>query len=410
MASINEVDMLKLLKKLLVLVAVALSFACNTDTKLVYPSEDVINRVTDFYLLSDNETFMILSSDMNRRYDFGRLVMMKISENAEGKKSIKFVDSVLVPAIAGKMAVDDNETTVYVTTRDDHGLVRVSIEGEPGDYRLDYNDDTDGNVPKVLGTKKEPYAVVWREEDSVLLVTHLLNGELSIVDGKKWKVIQDTKLKYGVTDILFDDFSGYYMTSHRSSGNITLIDLHQGLENEFVVSTKEVSLGLPTKGYDIRSLKKSRDENLFYAAFQNLPDDDNDYEEDTAPQLVTFSLENKKANVINTFPLNGDLGEISVFPYTTGSEEENSAFESELIFIANPSENRIWIYDPARNQVIREISYGKDDECEPYQVYSKALTETSGYLFVSCFSHDLVYVYEVDLSNDDLVTEIGALK
>ncbi|MBO4440918.1 hypothetical protein J5834_02275 [bacterium] len=402
--------MLKLLKKLFVLLAVLMLFSCNTDTKLVYPSEDVINRVTDFYLLSDNETFLILSSDMNRRYDFGRLVMMKIAENEEGGKSIKFVDSVLVPAIAGKMAVNESETTVYVTTRDDHGLVRVSIKGEPGEYRLAYDDDTDGNIPKILETKKEPYAVIWREEDSILLVTHLLNGELSIVDGKKWEVIQDTKLKYGVTDILFDDASGYYMTSHRSSGNITLIDLHRGLENEYVVSTKEISLGLPTKGFDIRSLKKSRDENVFYAAFQNIPDEDNDYEEDTAPQLVTFSLENKKTNIINTFPLNGDLGEISVFPYTTGSEEEDTLFEGELIFIANPSENRVRVYDPARNQVLREISYGKDDECEPYQLYSKALGETSGYLFVSCFSHDLVYVYEVDLSNESLLTEIGALK
>jgi len=403
--------MLKLLKKIFVFVLVSLLFSCNTDTKLVYPSEDVINRVTDFYLLSDNETFLILSSDMNRRYDFGRLVMMKIAENEDGKKSIKFVDSVLVPAIAGKMAVDDNETTVYVTTRDDHGLVRVSIKGEPGEYRLDYDDDTDGNVPKVLGTKKEPYAVTWREEDSVLLVTHLLNGELSIVDGEKWEVIQNAKLKYGVTDILFDDVSGYYMTSHRSSGNITLIDIHRGLDNdEFSITTREVSLGLPTKGYDIRSLKKSRNENVFYAAFQNLPDEDDDYEEDTAPQLVTFSLENKKASVINNFPLNGDLGEISVFPYKTGSEDEETLFESELIFIANPSENRIWIYDPARNQVLKEMSYGNDDECEPYQVYSKALNETSGYLFVSCFSHDLVYVYEIDLLNDSLITEIGALK
>lgn len=402
--------MLKLLKKLFVLLAVLMLFSCNTDTKLVYPSEDVINRVTDFYLLSDNETFLILSSDMNRRYDFGRLVMMKIAENEEGGKSIKFVDSVLVPAIAGKMAVNESETTVYVTTRDDHGLVRVSIKGEPGEYRLAYDDDTDGNIPKILETKKEPYAVIWREEDSILLVTHLLNGELSIVDGKKWEVIQDTKLKYGVTDILFDDATGYYMTSHRSSGNITLIDLHRGLENEYVVSTKEISLGLPTKGFDIRSLKKSRDENVFYAAFQNIPDEDNDYEEDTAPQLVTFSLENKKTNIINTFPLNGDLGEISVFPYTTGSEEEDTLFESELIFIANPSENRVRVYDPARNQVLKEISYGKDDECEPYQLYSKALGETSGYLFVSCFSHDLVYVYEVDLSNESLLTEIGALK
>lgn len=403
--------MLKLLKKIFVFVLVSLLFSCNTDTKLVYPSEDVINRVTDFYLLSDNETFLILSSDMNRRYDFGRLVMMKIAENEDGKKSIKFVDSVLVPAIAGKMAVDDNETTVYVTTRDDHGLVRVSIKGEPGEYRLDYDDDTDGNVPKVLGTKKEPYAVIWREEDSVLLVTHLLNGELSIVDGEKWEVIQNAKLKYGVTDILFDDVSGYYMTSHRSSGNITLIDIHRGLDNdEFSITTREVSLGLPTKGYDIRSLKKSRNENVFYAAFQNLPDEDDDYEEDTAPQLVTFSLENKKAIVINNFPLNGDLGEISVFPYKTGSEDEEALFESELIFIANPSENRIWIYDPTRNQVLKEMSYGNDDECEPYQVYSKALNETSGYLFVSCFSHDLVYVYEIDLLNDSLITEIGALK
>lgn len=402
--------MLKLLKKLFVLLAVLMLFSCNTDTKLVYPSEDVINRVTDFYLLSDNETFLILSSDMNRRYDFGRLVMMKIAENEEGGKSIKFVDSVLVPAIAGKMAVNESETTVYVTTRDDHGLVRVSIKGEPGEYRLAYDDDTDGNIPKILETKKEPYAVIWREEDSILLVTHLLNGELSIVDGKKWEVIQDTKLKYGVTDILFDDASGYYMTSHRSSGNITLIDLHRGLENEYVVSTKEISLGLPTKGFDIRSLKKSRDGNVFYAAFQNIPDEDNDYEEDAAPQLVTFSLENKKTNIINTFPLNGDLGEITVFPYTTGSEEEDTLFESELIFIANPSENRVRVYDPARNQVLKEISYGKDDECEPYQLYSKALGETSGYLFVSCFSHDLVYVYEIDLSNESLLTEIGALK
>jgi hypothetical protein len=390
----------KYLKAFTAIILFILVSGCDDETKLVYPPEDVVNRVTDFRFFKDGKTFMYLNSNMNRRYDFGALVIMEIDEDGEPV----FVDSIIVPSLAGKMAVNSEESMVYITSRDRHGLVRVKISGKPGAYRLSYIDDTDGDIPEVLETQKEPYAVILSEDEDKLFVTHLLNGEFSIVDLDKWELIETHKLKYGVTDIAYDTTSGYYLTSHRSSGNITLIEPSESLSG-FNVGITETEIDIPTDGYDMRSLKASSDGVSFYVSFQNYTEDS---DEDSAPQLLKFKLAGKKSTgteLLETIALKGSLGEISVLPYVTGSDENE--YKGELIFIASPGQKTLYIVDSGRDEILDQIKF---DKCEPYQVTASSTGNTTGLVLISCFAQDTVYLYNIDVENKNLYEEVGGLQ
>ena len=439
--------------RFLLLTAFAAAFmSCDSDTKLIYPPDGVVNRITDFYFFDDGKSFIYLSSNMNRKYDFGELVLMEIDDEGD----LVFKNSLLVPSIAGKMAVSSDEKDIFVTTRDKHGVVRAKIAGKSGSYRLQYDEGTKGDYPDILKTKKEPYALALNEDESKLMVTHVLNGELSVVDLKDWKVIKTSKLKFGVTEILYDKNSGYFLASHRSSGNISLIEAKDTLE-DFVVAVRELPIDLPTKGFDVRSIKQSGDGELFYAVFQNTYNEDTyeyAYDEDTAPQIVTFKIEDKELKIVKTLAVSGNLGEMAVLPYSSeaakSDEEENDdektddadnfetdivvkstedeettdnsdAVETEenktsqrigdLIFVSAPTDEKVIIIDSARNSVRDEISY-KDDkkECHPYQLYAKSLSNTTGYLFVSCFQDDRAYLYSIDLMSEEVIKKIGVLE
>ena len=441
--------------RFLLLAAFAAAFmSCDSDTKLIYPPDGVVNRITDFYFFDDGKSFIYLSSNMNRKYDFGELVLMEIDDEGD----LVFKNSLLVPSIAGKMAVSSDEKDIFVTTRDKHGVVRAKIAGKSGSYRLQYDEGTKGDYPDILKTKKEPYALALNEDESKLMVTHVLNGELSVVDLKDWKVIKTSKLKFGVTEILYDKNSGYFLASHRSSGNISLIEAKDTLE-DFVVAVRELPIDLPTKGFDVRSIKQSGDGELFYAVFQNTYNEDTydySYDEDTAPQIVTFKIEDKELKIVKTLAVSGNLGEMAVLPYSSESVEsedenddektdddndyetdiviksteneeadEESADDSDaeadenktsqrigdLIFVSAPTDEKVLIIDSARNSVRDEISY-KDDkkECHPYQLYAKSLSNTTGYLFVSCFQDDRAYLYSIDLMSEEVIKKIGVLE
>lgn len=437
---------------LLPLAFAAVFMSCDSDTKYIYPPEGVVNRITDFYFFDDGKSFIYLSSNMNRRYDFGELVLMEIDDAGD----LVYKNSLLVPSIAGKMTVSADEKDVYITTRDKHGVVRAKVVGKSGSYRLQYEEGTKGDYPDILKTKKEPYAMTLSEDESKLMVTHILNGELSVVDTDEWKVIKTSKLKYGVTEILYDKNSGYYLASHRSSGNISLIEAKETLE-EFVVAVRELPIDLPTKGFDVRSLKQSGDGEVFYAVFQNTYNEDTyeyAYDEDTAPQIVTFKIEDKELKIVKALTVAGNLGEMAVLPYSSeapeedeesagddaekgddGDEAETNGFvraeeettddsdaaseENEktskrigdMIFVSVPKEEKLLIIDSARNSIRDEISY-KDDkkDCHPYQLYAKSTGNTTGYLFVSCFQDDRAYLYSIDLMSEEIIKKIGVLE
>lgn len=438
----REIFMLKFFRFLLltVLTAVFIS-SCDSNTEYVYPPEDVVNRVTDFYVFEDGKSFVYLNSNMNRKYDFGELVLMEIEDG-----ELLFRDSLLVPSISGKMAVSSDEKNIFITTRDKNGVVKAKVSGKSGSYRLQYEDGTKGDYPEILTTKKEPYALALSEDESKLMVTHILNGELSVVDVKDWKVIKTAKLKYGVTDILYDKNSGYFLASHKSSGNISLIEAKETVDEDFLVAVKELPIDLPTNGFDVRSLKQSGDGTVFYAAFQNAYDEDSydySYDEDTAPQIVTFKITDNALEVVRTLAVSGNLGEMAVLPYSSESaenqetpdkeqaEEETSGEKTtddsgaveesggnktssrtgDLIFVSLPSEEKVLIVDSARNSIRDEISYIDDkNECKPYQLYAKSTGNTTGYLFVSCFQNDMVYIYGIDLMSEEIIKKIGVLK
>ena len=466
--------MSKFFRFLLITAFAAVFISCDSDTKLIYPPDGVVNRITDFYFFNDGKSFIYLSSNMNRKYDFGELVLMEIDDEGD----MVFKNSLLVPSIAGKMTVSADEKDIFVTTRDKHGVVRAKVAGKSGGYRLQYDDGVKGDSPDILKTKKEPYALILNEDESKLLVTHILNGELSVVDTEEWKVIKTSKLKYGVTEILYDKNSGYFLASHRSSGNISLIEAKENLE-EFMVKVRELPIDLPTKGFDVRSIKQSGDGEVFYAVFQNTYNEDTyeySYDEDTAPQIVTFKIEDKKLKIVKTLSVSGNLGEMAVLPYSSeaaesddedeaagdsdaaeendgdetdddeiddadvsenpvetraaddettddddettddsdtseADENKNSQRIGDLIFVAAPTDEKIIVIDSARNSIRDEISY-KDDkkECHPYQLYAKSTGNTTGYLFVSCFQDDRAYLYSIDLMSEEVIKKIGVLE
>ena len=440
---------------------IVVSVSCTSDPASVYPPEGVVNRVTDFYVFDDGKSFLYLNSNMNRRYDFGEIVLMEIDD--EGDLVLK--DSLLVPSISGKMKVSSDEKSLFVTTRDKHGVVKAKIIGKSGSYKLQYESGVKGDYPDILKTKKEPYALTLNEDESKLMVTHILNGELSIIDIKAWKVIKTFKLKYGVTEILYDETSGYFLASHKSSGNISLIEARDTLE-DFIVKVRELPIDLPTQGYDVRALKQSGDGGVFYAAFQNSYQEssyDYNYDEDTAPQIVTFKLEDNELKIVKTLAISGNVGELAVLPYSsevvdsdipeesggetagdtdaaeeddaetvddtdaaeeddketvddTDAVEENSGNKAvqrvgDMIFVSVPNEEKVLFIDSARNSIRDEISY-KDDkkECKPYQLYAKSTGNTTGYLFVSCFQNDRVYIYGIDLMSEEIIRKIGVLE
>ena len=452
--------MSKFFRILLFSVLAAAFMSCDSDTKYIYPPDGVVNRITDFYFFEDGKSFIYLSSNMNRKYDFGELVLMEIDDSGD----LVYKNSLLVPSIAGKMAVSADEKEIFVTTRDKHGVVRAKIAGKSGSYRLQYDEGTKGDYPDILKTKKEPYALVLNEDESKLLVTHILNGELSVIDIEKWKVIKTSKLKYGVTAILYDKNSGYFLASHKSSGNISLIEARETLEN-FNVSVLQLPIDLPTKGFDVRSIKQSGDGKVFYAVFQNIYNEDTYeyvYDEDTAPQIVTFKIEDKELKIVKTLTVSGNLGEMAVLPYSSESAEDDeesddvasddtddaeesddsdatevvfkteSADEDEaagnsdaeetdeekptqrigdLIFVSAPTDEKVLIIDSARNSIRDEISYRDDKkDCHPYQLYAKSTGNTTGYLFVSCFQNDRAYLYSIDLLSEEVIKKIGVLE
>ena len=452
--------MSKIFRFLILAVLASVLMSCDSNSKLIYPPDGVVNRITDFYFFDDGKSFIYLSSNMNRKYDFGELVLMEIDDAGD----LVYKNSLLVPSIAGKMTVSSDEKDIFVTTRDKHGVVRAKIAGKSGSYRLQYDDGTKGDYPDILKTKKEPYALILNEDESKLLVTHILNGELSVVDLEEWKVIKTAKLKYGVTEILYDKNSGYFLASHKSSGNISLIEARETLE-DFDVSVLQLPIDLPTKGFDVRSIKQSGDGEVFYAVFQNTYNEDTYeyvYDEDTAPQIVTFKIEDKELKIVKTLTVSGNLGEMALLPYSSevaesdeesddevyddtddaeesddsdaaditfkaeSADEEETADDSDaaetdeektsqrigdLIFVSAPTDEKVFIIDSARNSIRDEISY-KDDkkECHPYQLYAKSTGNTTGYLFVSCFQNDRAYLYSIDLMSKEVVKKIGVLE
>ena len=83
----------------------------------------------------------------------------------------------------------------------------------------------------------------------------------------------------------------------------------------------------------------------------------------------------------------------------------------DLIFVSVSNDEKVLVIDSARNSIREEISY-KDDkkDCKPYQLYTKSTGNTTGYLFVSCFQNDRVYIYGIDLMSEEIIKKIGVLE
>jgi hypothetical protein len=375
---------------------------CEQETKKAVPPDFVVNRVTDMYAMKDGKHFIFLSSNMNREYDYGRILLVEIKQDG----SNEFKDSLLIPSIAGKMTVNSDESKVYVTSRDRQGITRYKIVQKDSSYRFDYEDSTDGYTSDILKTEKEPNAVVISPEDDKLFVSHIISGGLTIIDLNDWEKIKTYSLRKGVTSLIYDEKSGYYLASHRESGVISVIESLQTV-SKLIVDIAEISFDMPNDGYDIRSLVKSSDSESIYAAFRNYSKNSS---ADTAPQLVSFAVKKEggiDSEIFYTVPLRGSLGEMAVMPYSNG--EGDDEVNGDLIFIASPGEKAVFIVDSIQKKVIDEISF--DKKCEPYQLhYFQSDENNKGLLFVSCFINDRIMIYDIDLSSSDFFQLKGVIE
>ena len=92
-------------------------------------------------------------------------------------------------------------------------------------------------------------------------------------------------------------------------------------------------------------------------------------------------------------------------------EEKPAKRIGDLIFVTVPTDEKVIIIDSARNSIRDEISYQDDKkDCKPYQIYAKSLSNTTGYLLVSCFQNDRAYLYSIDLMSEEFIKKIGVLE
>ncbi len=374
---------------------------CEQETKKAIPPNFVVNRVTDMYAMKDGSHFIFLSSNMNREYDYGRLLVVEIKDDG----TTDFKDSILVPSIAGKMSVNEDETEVYVTSRDMQGVTRYRMIKTDSGYKFDFIDPTDGYTSKVLKTEKEPNAVNITPDGKRLFVTHIMSGGLAVIDLKEWEKTDTYSLRKGVTALIYDENSGYFVASHRESGTLSIIDTIETI-SRLIIDVAETTFGMPHDGYDVRSLQKSPDGLSIYASFRN---SSRSTTADTAPQLVNFAVTNDggvKTDVLFTVPLRGRIGEIAVMPYSNGEGEDE--VKGDIIFIASDNERTVFIVDSIQKKVIDEIVY--DKTCSPYQLHFSSSEKNKGTLFVSCFINDRIKMYDIDVSTPRLYELKGEIR
>ena len=80
--------------------------SCSTDIDREVPSQNAIFKVTDTHLLKDGRHLVVLNSNMNRQYDYGRVSIYRLRE--DGEKG-EVVSSVLIGSLCGKMTLSSDE-------------------------------------------------------------------------------------------------------------------------------------------------------------------------------------------------------------------------------------------------------------------------------------------------------------
>ncbi len=383
-----------LLCALLLLIAAG----CAESIDREVPPENAVFSVTDMLLTADGNYLLLLSSNFERAYDHGRVSVVDLAQG-------KVISSVLVDSLGGRLALTGDEKTLYVTTRESQALHRLDIMRDPlQDIPwLVYHDNL--KLAEVTQTvRREPYAMALGESDRLLLVTHILNGEVAVFqrDSDGDTLAATFKMENGITDIIADEPHRIYLTTHKAADFLGVLritaDIPKTDETEGVVSavTGTLALPLPAPGVDLRDIVPSVEwPSTYYLSYRDRDDSGYEY-----PSLLKIEIV-ENAGILTAerrwgTAVEGDLGEAAVV--SCGSEPG-----MELVFVASPSEHTVTAYESFGGGQIARI---KIDDCSPYQLHSRA-DDAQRRLFIDCFKEDRILVMQADCTKKDDLFTVG---
>ena len=367
--------------------------SCSYTVEEHLPPEDIIERVTDMHLLSGGEHLLILNSDFDRSYDYGRLSIVKLGVDNDDER---IVSSVLIDALGGKIVVSQDEKTVFVSTRAFGSLHKITIEDKDGVPHLSYAVG-DSRKESSLTLHAEPYAMIFNEDETLLFVTHLMNGELIVVDVEKFEILHIFKLLHGASDIVYDSATNTNIVTYKDWAEMSAV-VFSGTVVTPGIETFRLIPDMPERGIDTRSLAASTvSESVFYVTYRNV-----DAKGEEWPLIIRFKIFNDGVRVHAETewmsPVTGRLGEI-----VQVSDDQSG---SEWLFVAAVNEEVVYVIEGSSGNILWRI---EADDCHPYQLHS---SHSSGawQLFVSCFSDNKILVYDVDSASDSLFEQLEVIQ
>ncbi len=373
---------------------ILLFFSCDYSVDKHYPPENVVARVTDTHLLSDGNYLLILNSDYNRAYDFGRLSVVKLGQSG---KPTETVSSLLIEALGGKMVVSSDEKEVFVSTREFGAVHKILISRDKNNVpHLSYAVN-DSLRDSSVDVSAEPYAMTFTANGEGLLVTHLMNGELTLIDPEKMEVLNTFKLHHGISGIAYDKYSDVYLVTYRDFSELHAVRLSG------TITTPDLDIfrlipDLPYRGTDFRDIIPSEQfPGSFYVSYRN-----KDGYGEAWPLVFRLTVENDSVRVSGSVdwmtPVAGSLAEMAKVVDTDNS--------NEWLFVAATKDRLIYVLDGTSGDVLWRMDL---DDCEPYQLHSSD-ADGRWKLFVSCFTDDKIMVYDVDPSSDATFSLLEVIK
>lgn len=369
--------------------------SCAVDPDKHFPPADAIFTVTDTYLMKDGRHLFILNSNFNRAYDYGRVTVYDIIDK-------KFIgQSLLIESIGGKMVFNDDETTLYVTSRERNSLQKILVvKDETGIPWIKYaaNDLLKDSTVQV---QPEPYKMFFDKAQNLLMVTHLRNGEVSLfksngIDPDDF--LGTFKLGTSITDIIHDEIMGVYIAAQKSSAYLSLYNLTADQDGGLGINSQSLSLNLPSAGKGMRGICLGDEPGTYYVSYRNEDDSGNQY-----PMILKLRMRSDGSYFVAstewTAAVSGTTGEITAVPYLDG-------VTGEMVFVTSTSDKMLYVFDSASGSMFYRYSlenFTAGDRtigsCSPYQLHYSGAGDHKR-LFVSCFQNDMVVVINVDVNSD----------
>ncbi len=369
---------------ILFLLGMRLLFSCAEKIDLETPPESKIFSVTDMALTGDGGYLVVLSSNFDRRYDFGRVSVYDLAEK-------KVVSSVLVDSIGGRLLISPDERYAYVTTREWGRLHALTLDrGAKGYPSLSYGLSQKLDAVS-YGVHKEPYAMALSDDGARLFVSHLRNGEVDVFQqGERDLTYAGTfEVDNAVTAVVFDAAHEIFISAHKSKSHLGMFRITADEPEAVSVAVGTVPVPVLNAGDDIRDIVPSGEASRYYLSARNI-----DSAGDEFPAVVKIALVESsggvRAELLWATPLDGDLAEAAVVPCGGG----------EMLFVAAPDEEKVFVVEGERGMLAAQAEL---DGCTPYQVYSCA-SDAARRLFVGCFAENRILVLDGDCASDTFLS------